>query len=354
MQRLVCVVILFLGFTSGVMAATSKEPVIPPPPGIKQVHEFRLEGPMLDRMRENRPGLADVRYVLIRRYQLSDDLRPDSSASTTRDHYEREMKQQGWYPLTDDSYGVRRGGAYSSQDGQWLFAFNIDPRGLVTTLVGGQINLYQIPELERAMLKFLIRGRPFASQEEAEQIRSAHRLEKQGKLDEAISALERGVADHPESSALHQALGELYERAGRQTDLVAQFKAIVALDPSAYLPRLQYGKALYEARKYAEALFELQQASTLAPDKGTPYYYIGRVQEDQAHLNDALVAYEMAMERGREWLSVPIRMALIHEQMQDWAAAAEDYRKALQIKPGYRPAKEGLARVNAKLTPRNR
>ncbi len=336
---------------------SAAEPKLTPPPGFKQVHEFRLQGAILERMRERHSGLEGVKSILVRRYQpsVSPKRAPvdvDELAPAVRQHFSAQMTRLGWTPLVQDSAGDQRGAAYASPDGTWLFSFNTDRKGAVATLIEGQVALYQIPDLERLIVRSLGRGHGFLSDEDLRLTQQARKLVRDGHADQAVALLKAQVAKKPESPGLRMALAEAYARAGRKTDQLSELKAAVGLDPAGYGPRLEYGRALFDAARYDEAMFQLEQAASLAPDKATPYYFIGRIYQSRSQHKQALDAFDKASQLGgRRWVSLAMRRGEVYEKLGDLQAAGECYRRALEIRPGYDDAQKALARVRSAQKP---
>lgn len=341
-------------FAEATSSAGSVPPAIAPPPGLTQVHEFRLQGAMLERMSERHTGLEGIRSVVVRRYAPSSTRRSrppidrEALARSLREHYTPQMQALKWVPLVQDDIGARQGAAYTSPDGLWLFAFNTDSKGAVTTLVEGQVALYQMPDLERVIVHSLGHGRNMPSEEELRVSRQAQDLLKSGRADKAVELLQDQVTKRPDSVALRLSLARAYDKIGKKRERVAQLKAAIALDPAAYGLRLEYGRALMSVSDNQEALFQFEQAAALAPDRATPSYFIGCVYQGQSEYEKALKAFSRASDLGGErWPSLAMRQGEVYEKIGDRRAAERLYRRALEIRPGYEEAQQALARLRA-------
>ena len=86
-----------------------------------------------------------------------------------------------------------------------------------------------------------------------EQQRRAVWLVEQGSYDEARRYVTGIAAAHPTPSALHIRVGEAFAAASRLDDAVAQFRAALAIDPSAPEARLALGQALVVTGQPREA-----------------------------------------------------------------------------------------------------
>ncbi len=117
---------------------------IVPVPGTVMAREFRLEGPMLDRVKASWPDLAGITGVQLRKYSFeARDFRSRyvEYGRRVREHYASQMNKLGWYPLISDDGGARQSAAYSSPDGKMLFGYQMDFRGVSTSLVSGDVSL---------------------------------------------------------------------------------------------------------------------------------------------------------------------------------------------------------------------
>lgn len=328
------------------------EPGIAPVPGVVMAREFRLEGPMLDRVKASWPDLAGITGVQLRKYSFeARDFRSRYAdyGRKVREHYASQMKKLGWYPLISDDEGARQSAAYSSPDGKMLFGYQMDFRGISTSLVSGDVSLDKIPQLEHVVLKMLAPGKPVMSPEDQKVVQQANELVKQDRRDEAVTLLQNALRERPRAVIIRRQLAATYDKMGRTDEHVAELKTIVSIEPMSYIQRLEYARALYEKKKDLQsALFEFTQASALGPDQGTPRYFIGRIEEDLGKYEESLAAYRQAGELAPHWVSVPLRMGAIFLTQKQYGLAEASFRRALELDPKCEKAREGLERARRK------
>lgn len=339
--------LLLLSLPLGAAPAFTGEPVLKPPPGIRMVREFRLEGALLKRVQQREPELEGITGIVLRRFGLAQagpkSRRPLEEVQV---HYSAQMERLGWHSLLTDTTGRRRGVAYASPDGAWLFAVNMDARGVVTSLVKGKISLEQIPQLERVLIRMLAGGpESLPAAGDLGALKNAEELVRSGRPAEAEQVLVKALSASPQSQMLRRRLAELYRSQGRRPEALAQMKAAVASDPASYSPRMEYASALYEGGDYQSALFEFSQAGALAPDKGAPRYFTGRCYQAMGKLAQAAEAYHLAARIAPHWSSVHIRLGEVYEAQGQQERAVESYSRALKADPASKQAADALARL---------
>ncbi len=347
-SRVLLVAALAVASAAAVRAEPPAEPGIRPPEGARMLRELRLEGALLERARHNLPELAGIEQVIIRRFCAADGReRGRSGHRSILEHFEREMERLQWVELLSEESAPGRGAAYASPDGRWLFGIASDGRGVATSLVRGQVNLEQMPYLERMMVRALAPGVPVMSAEDQRTAARAQELLKSGRPEEAERVLREALAGRPEAVLLRRQLAAVLAARGDHDGSIEELRKAVALEPMGYSQRLEYARALYERKKDLKgALYEFTQAAALAPGQGTPRYFIGRIHEDMGRYEESLAAYRQAAELAPHWVSVPLRMGDIYERkLNDPVRAEAAYHRALQIDPKCSAAREGLERV---------
>jgi tetratricopeptide (TPR) repeat protein len=121
------------------------------------------------------------------------------------------------------------------------------------------------------------------------------------KTDDARRALEKSVAIAPALLYARQELADLYRRAGRPADRLAQLEALRAIDPGPSR-EVALGTAYAEAGRIDRAINTLGSAAELYPDHAYTYVALGRVwldklqpQPDRVDLAKALGALQGAI-----------------------------------------------------------
>lgn len=145
-----------------------------------------------------------------------------------------------------------------------------------------------------------------------ELFRKAYQLQMEGELDLAISLYKRSIELHPTAEA-YTFLGWTYRFQGKIDQAIVQCKKAIAVDPGFGNPYNDIGAYLIEKGKHDDAIPWLEEA-TRAPRYEAyhyPWFNLGRV----------YFAKDM------------------------YNRARECWEKALEIEPGYTPAKEALLKL---------
>ena len=137
-----------------------------------------------------------------------------------------------------------------------------------------------------------------------------------GELTDAIALYQASIETYPIAEA-HTFLGWTYSFLGRYDDAVAECRAAIELDPTFGNPYNDIGVYLLETNRPREAIAWLEKATT-APRYEAPHY---------------------------PWCN----LGRVYERIGPWAEAIRCYRRALEIEPGYSPAKEALRGLLARL-----
>jgi tetratricopeptide (TPR) repeat protein len=137
-----------------------------------------------------------------------------------------------------------------------------------------------------------------------------------GDWDGAAKLYQASIAEHPTAEA-HTFLGWVYSFSRRYEEAIAECKRAIAADPSFGNPYNDIGCYLIELGRWAEAIPWLERATT-APRYEAPHF---------PHVN----------------------MARVYEHQGNLLKAVAAYGAALEKTPGYRPALEGLRRLQTRV-----
>ncbi len=167
-----------------------------------------------------------------------------------------------------------------------------------------------------------------------------------GQLDEALSLLKRAVAVAPQDAYVRARYGALLAVKGRLDDALFELEQAVRLDPTNALAWSYLGQVRFQRKEYEEALTALSRAVERDPSHyPEAYFYLGRVYMERGEYDEArynlskAVVLDPANAEYRYWLGHA------NEKLGDMEGAAAQYKKAIELRPDYPEAREGLARV---------
>lgn len=144
----------------------------------------------------------------------------------------------------------------------------------------------------------------------------AYRLQMKGQLEEAADTYKKSIETYPTAEA-YTFLGWTYSFMGRVDDAIAECHKAIQADPSFGNPYNDIGAYLIQKGDFDEAVPWLERA--LGATRYESYCY--------PHMN----------------------LGRVYEAKRQWLRARDEFRKALRERPDYRPARQGLARINGYL-----
>jgi predicted O-linked N-acetylglucosamine transferase (SPINDLY family) len=119
-------------------------------------------------------------------------------------------------------------------------------------------------------------------------------LRDRGRLDEALSALERAVQLRPDYAEAQNNLGNVLRDQGRLDEAIAALKRAVELRPGFAEAYSNLGNALWGRGRLDEAIAALGRAIELRPDLAETHNGLGQVLKEQGRLDEALACYRKA------------------------------------------------------------
>jgi tetratricopeptide (TPR) repeat protein len=242
----------------------------------------------------------------------------------------------------------------------------------------------------------------------AERFSQAVAALKAGDLDAAEKALREVVAGGGDRSFVHHNLGIVLEQRGQHEAAVAEFRTAARLDPTFGPARLLAGTSLLELGRTREALTELQRAVRLMPTEAAAHLQLadacerlgdigclvralkaasdiaprdpdalyrlgkaylrlsqwsyeriqkidpasprlsealGREMREQGRLDEAVQAYQQAIERGPTLPGLHLALARIHADRGRWDQALAEVDRELTLVPESASARELKAAI---------
>ena len=100
-----------------------------------------------------------------------------------------------------------------------------------------------------------------------------------------------------------------------------------------------------------EAIEECRNAIGVDPDFGNPYNDIGAYLMQKGEVDEAIPWFEQALgaPRYESYCFPHMNLGRAYEQKRLWIRALASYRRAINEKPDYSPALEGMARIRGYL-----
>lgn len=165
----------------------------------------------------------------------------------------------------------------------------------------------------------------------------ASALQGLGRTEEAIQALEQGLAAVPQESApalLEQKGGLLY-LAGRFEEALRCFEQVLQAVPGSSDAMVNMGTTLHRLGRHAEAVAVLDRSLVLSPNAPDALFNRGIALVALRRLPEAIASYSEALRLQPGLLQARINRGVAHLQMQRYDAAVADLEQALRMQPAH-------------------
>ena len=155
-------------------------------------------------------------------------------------------------------------------------------------------------------------------------------------IDAARKRFDAVLAKNPQHPQALLALAELRAReGGTKADVVELINKAVTANPTEKMPRMLLIDFYLRSRDYKLALSAAQNAVAVIPDDAELLDALGRAQLASGDSNQALISYNKVAGLVPNSPLPYMRIAEVHMLAKDKASAAQNLRKALEIKPDH-------------------
>jgi choline-sulfatase len=159
----------------------------------------------------------------------------------------------------------------------------------------------------------------------------------------ALEAVTRGQRAAPSDVRLIEREGELCRRAGRPDAAALAYERIVKLAPRDALARVRLGELHRDMGRPREAARLLREAVQIDPAPASYWNSLGMVLGGEGDLAGAERAFREATARDNANVEYTYNLGLAILRQQRAGEAALQFRRALEIDPTFRPARQRLA-----------
>ncbi len=171
-------------------------------------------------------------------------------------------------------------------------------------------------------------------------------LHAQGDVSAAIKAYQAALVHMPTSIPVLKPFAKLLVREQQMQQAEQLLQQALAKAPNdAALHNLQ-AEVFMALKRFNQAIVSLEQAIKLKPQWATPYGNLGLCYESQKKPSEAIVAYQRGL-NSTEDKHLGFRMALLHQQQQQYDAAIAAYERLVTRYPDFDVAANNLAMLLA-------
>ena len=130
---------------------------------------------------------------------------------------------------------------------------------------------------------------------------------------EAESDLLRGISLSPGNSSGQMQLAIFYDSQGKVDEAVARMRHAIELDPLSFFMARHYGSTLFYARRYEEALAQLQYARSMQPKSALVVdAWISAVYQQQGKRDEAVHYDLLQLQQARQDVNTDQLLAVFH------------------------------------------
>jgi tetratricopeptide (TPR) repeat protein len=165
---------------------------------------------------------------------------------------------------------------------------------------------------------------------------------------DSVALWEDTVAKSPHNARAHFQLGVAYYYRGRYDAAVREYEASAKAGKPDYRLLLDWALAEDRLNRPERALDKLRQAAALERNSYL-YSLMGMIYGKQGKTTEALAAIETALKIDPRDDAAYFYRGNLRSVAGDFAGAAADYRRAIDINPRHEQAQRGLARVMQRL-----
>lgn len=165
----------------------------------------------------------------------------------------------------------------------------------------------------------------------------------QGEPEQAATAFESALRLGQPEIPTRLRLGEALEATGRTDDARAQYETAVERRPSSGDAHDAYGRFLSAAGEAARAVEEFSEAIEIEPDEAVYWNNLGAAERDLKRFDESLAALDEATRLAPRMLDPYFNRGALYLEVGRTNEARRQFLLALEIDPGFVPAREALA-----------
>ena len=168
-----------------------------------------------------------------------------------------------------------------------------------------------------------------------------------GEFADAIQALNRSLAIHPEFACSHNALGVALTRTGRNAEARSAFETAARLTPAWALPPLQIAQQLITAGNLRGAVPYLETAAKLNPRAAGTAWSLARAHRLLGNSQEFLRAASIVTGIDANYAPIYAELGQYYEAARDAAKAAQAYDSYLLLAPNFADSGEIRRRIQS-------
>ncbi len=166
----------------------------------------------------------------------------------------------------------------------------------------------------------------------------AHALREQGRIDDAIKSLDRGLTLQGGYAEGWYAMGELLEQQKRLDEAIMSYDKALDVNPSYREAADASGLLYFETKRYEGALARFTRSAEIDPSQPSAFNYIARCQWALRRFEAALAAGLEAIALAPGHPELDYNVGLVLQKLDRHAEALTWFDKALMLRPDFASA----------------
>ncbi len=177
----------------------------------------------------------------------------------------------------------------------------------------------------------------------------ARRLVRERHYSPAIQVCRASLKNGPPSAELHEILGRALLLSGDAEGSLWHFLQLTLLMPEQAVGYVNLGAAYNQLEKHSQAVEVLAKAVKLNPTAAA-YHNLGLAHRHLKNLPSAKTAFRETLRLNPSLAEAHENLASVYVDLQDFTLAIAHFQRALELRPGYVKASEGLSKATLALS----
>jgi Tfp pilus assembly protein PilF len=167
-------------------------------------------------------------------------------------------------------------------------------------------------------------------------------LDRQGRVDEAISEYREALSEKDDYAEAHNNLGVDLAQQGHLSEATNQFLAALKIKPGYADPHNNIGTTLEKQGRFDEALEQFQEALRLNPDFADAHYNLGIALGRKGRTDEAAAHFQQVLGLRPSHAGAHNNLGVMLERKGQVDEAARQYAEAARLEPRYASAHYNL------------
>lgn len=174
-------------------------------------------------------------------------------------------------------------------------------------------------------------------------------VEARAAYEESVAICKQEIVSKPGNMDSYVVLGWSLFRLGRYQETINISNAALKINPREFRVIETMGETYFFLNNFSESLKLFERYIDGYPNGdriSTAYFYVGEIYRARKQFNKADIAYSMAVKKEPNMPIWWYRLGIVKEAVEDKAGAKIAFEKAVNLRPNFVEAKQGLARVS--------